>query len=114
MSNRKYSPEFRADAVRLYESRPDMSYSDVAADLGIARGTIKTWVFQARKVAGKVATAAPEGVMESPEEELSRLRVENADLREREKMLKAENDKLDEERAILRKATKYFAAETTW
>lgn len=113
MPKNKYSDEFRADAVELYETRPDMSYSQVAADLGVSRGTIRTWVKQARQAAGAVPTA-PTGRPESAEEELARLRVENADLVERAKRLRAENDKLAEERAILRKATKYFAAETTW
>jgi len=113
MPKKKYSDEFKADAVELYETHPDMSYSHVAADLGVSRGAIKSWVHQARKAAGAVPTA-PTDRPESAEEELARLRVENADLVDRAKRLRAENDKLVEERAILRKATKYFAAETTW
>lgn len=46
MPMKKYSDEFKADAVALYETHPDMSYSQVAADLGISRGAIKSWVFQ--------------------------------------------------------------------
>ncbi|WP_407645353.1 IS3 family transposase [Brevibacterium limosum] len=109
MPKKKYSDEFKADAVALYETHPDMSYSQVATDLGVSRGAIKSWVHQARKAAGTVPTAAA-GHPESAEEELARLRVENADLIDRAKRLRAENDKLAEERAILRKATKYFAA----
>src|SRR5699024_12113795 len=58
MPMKKYSDEFKADAVALYETHPDMSYSQVAADLGISRGAIKSWVFQARKEAGKVSTSS--------------------------------------------------------
>ena len=61
-------------------THPDMSYSQVAADLGISRGAIKSWVFQARKEAGKVSTSSPDRP-ETPEEELARLRVENDSLR---------------------------------
>ncbi|QUL79605.1 transposase [Brevibacterium sp. SMBL_HHYL_HB1] len=68
---KKYSDEFKADAVALYETHPDMSYSQVAADLGISRGAIKSWVFQARKEAGKVSTSSPDRP-ETPEEELAR------------------------------------------
>jgi len=90
-----------------------MSYSQVAADLGISRGAIKSWVFQARKEAGKVSTSSPDRP-ETPEEELARLRVENDSLRADKRSLRSDVERLEEERAILRKATKYFAAETTW
>ncbi|WCE40394.1 transposase [Brevibacterium sp. BDJS002] len=49
MPKKKYSDEFKADAVELYGTHPDMSYTQVAADLGVSRGAIKTWVFQTRK-----------------------------------------------------------------
>ena len=113
MPKKKYSDEFKADAVALYETHPDMSYSQVAADLGISRGAIKSWVFQARKEAGKVSTSSPDRP-ETPEEELASLRVENDSLRADKRSLRSDVERLEEERAILRKATKYFAAETTW
>lgn len=49
MPKKKYSDEFKADAVELYGTHPDMSYTQVVADLGVSRGAIKTWVFQTRK-----------------------------------------------------------------
>src|SRR5699024_11631855 len=87
-----------------------MSYSQVAADLGISRGAIKSWVFQARKEAGKVSTSSPDRP-ETPEEELARLRVENDSLRADKRSLRSDVERLEEERAILRKATKYFRSE---
>ena len=113
MPKKKYSDEFKADAVELYETHPDMSYSQVAADLGVSRGAIKTWVFQARKAAGKVPTSTADHP-ETPEDELARLRVENDSLRADKRALRSDVERLEEERTILRKATKYFAAETTW
>ncbi|MDN5806527.1 MAG: IS3 family transposase [Brevibacterium sp.] len=107
MPKKKYSDEFKADAVELYETHPDMSYTQVAADLGVSRGAVKTWVYQSRKAAGAVPTGSADHP-ETTEDEIARLRVENADLLERQKRLRAENDQLAEERAILRKATKYF------
>ncbi|WP_413336613.1 IS3 family transposase [Brevibacterium sp. GP-SGM9] len=109
MPKKKYSDEFKADAVELYETHPDMSYTQVAADLGVSRGAIKTWVFQARKATGAVPTSAP-AHPETPEEEVARLRVENDSLRADKRSLRTDVERLEEERAILRKATKYFAA----
>ncbi|MDN6529302.1 MAG: transposase [Brevibacterium sp.] len=112
MPKKKYSDEFKADAVELYETHPDMSYTQVAADLGVSRGAVKTWVYQSRKAAGAVPTGSADHP-ETTEDEIARLRVENADLLERQKRLRAENDQLAEDRALLRQATKYFAAETS-
>ncbi|MFE7753094.1 transposase [Streptomyces sp. NPDC057428] len=38
------SSEFKADAVALYESRPDATIRSVAADLGINPETLRSWV----------------------------------------------------------------------
>ena len=116
MTKKKYSDEFKADAVRLYETRPDASYSTLAADLGVARGSLKTWVHQARKKAASAQSeATPErGASETPQDQLARMQAEIEQVRARNQALVAENDRLSEERDILRKATKYFAAETNW
>lgn len=42
VARKQYSDEFKADAVRLYETRPEASYASLATDLGIARGSLKT------------------------------------------------------------------------
>ncbi|MBO0913294.1 transposase [Streptomyces laculatispora] len=41
---KNYPPEFKADAVALYESRPDATIRSVAADLGINPETLRNWV----------------------------------------------------------------------
>ena len=51
---------------------------------------------------------------ETLEEELARRGVENEALRTDKRAMRAGVDRLTEERTILQKATKYFAAETTW
>lgn len=38
---KNYPPEFKADAVALYESRPDATIRLVAADLGINPETLR-------------------------------------------------------------------------
>jgi transposase len=103
MVMKHYPPEFKADAVALYRSRPGATIAQVADDLGINRETLRTWVRiddQRRGgVAGPARTAAS-AAAGSVEEE-------NAALRRRVR-------ELEEERDILRKAARYFAGETRW
>lgn len=119
MPKNTYTKQFKADAVNLYESHPDLGYAKAAQDLGIARGTLKTWVRQDRIKRG-VATQQSNGSAGAPatdvsaEQRLAQAQAENQTLRERNKALESANSVLAEERDILRKATKYFAAETTW
>ncbi len=90
-----YTPEFRADAVRLLE-QSDKSVRQVAADLGLAPESLRRWTEQARTDAGQ----GPDGALTTAErEELRRLRREVATLRR--------------EREILKKATAIFAKETS-
>lgn len=42
VARKQYLDEFKADAVRLYETRSEASYASLATDLGIARGSLKT------------------------------------------------------------------------
>ena len=117
MPRNTYSPEFKADAVALYERHPELSYAQAATDLGVSRAALKTWVHLDRKAKGRLPSQRPEvasGQLETPEEELARLRTENEALRTDKRQMRAENDRLTEERTILQKATKYFAAETSW
>jgi transposase len=37
-------PQFKADAVALYQSRPEATIRQVAADLGINPETLRNWV----------------------------------------------------------------------
>lgn len=41
---KNYPPQFKADAVALYESRPEATIRSVAADLGINPETLRNWV----------------------------------------------------------------------
>src|ERR1700712_733940 len=74
-TRRRFTPEFRADAVRLVveTGRP---VAHVAAEVGIGAQLLGRWVLQA-KAAGEGAR-----VLDADERaELERLRAENADLR---------------------------------
>jgi transposase len=83
---RKFSPEFKAEAVRLVQST-DAPIATMATQLGVGKGTLSRWLEAARPAAEKLA--------EGERSELARLRRENLQL----KM----------ERDILKKATAFFA-----
>ncbi|MCX4652984.1 IS3 family transposase [Streptomyces microflavus] len=96
MVMKNYPPEFKADAVALYESGPEATIRSVAADLGINPETLRNWV----RAAG---ASRPRGRRtQEPAQPPTPLEAENAALRKKVR-------ELEEEREILRKAAKYFA-----
>ncbi|MBR7836257.1 transposase [Actinospica durhamensis] len=97
-----YPPQFKADAVALYHSRPGASAAQVARDPGIYPAMLLAWI--------KAADGPGEGVRDAVEPEpsaASSVEAENRALRRRVA-------ELEEEREILRQAAKYFAGETKW
>lgn len=124
MALKTYSDEFRRQAVDLYLSTPGATFKDIAADLGISRGTLAHWV-QKRDPATttpadtatrppaagrqrKAATPRPSRAgQDSPADRIAELQARVAEL-------EAEQTKLATERDILRQAAKYFAGETNW
>jgi transposase len=97
-----YPPEFKADAVAMYHSRPGATIASIAADLGVNAETLRSWIRSAdRKGKGGTPRPASGSAPATPlEAENEALRKENAELRQ--------------EREILRRAAKYFAGETRW
>jgi len=89
MSRRKYTNDFKQEAVRLVQEQ-GLKASEVARDLGVKETTLYNWVSQAKR--GLFNPCSPES-LES--EELKRLRKENSVLKR--------------EREILKKATAFFA-----
>jgi transposase len=88
-----YSPEFRAEAVRLARTG-GKHYTQIARDLGMTTETLRKWLKQADLDEGK----RQDGLTTEEREELRQLRRENRILRE--------------EREILKKAAAFFARET--
>lgn len=88
----RYTPEFRAEAVRLVRSATDKAASQIARELGVSDNTLRNWVKQAQIDQGE-----REGLTTEEREELSKLRKEVKVLRQ--------------EREILKKATVFFARE---
>ena len=84
---RKYSPEFKAEAVRLVQ-QTDEPLATIARELGVTRASLHGWVDAARP-------EPREPLTEDERSELLRLRRETRQLRM--------------ERDILKKATAFFA-----
>jgi transposase len=87
---RKYSAEFKAEAVKLVLEQ-DLSATQAAKDLGIAQSVLSRWVALARR------EAQPGAITAAERDELMKLR--------------RENDILRQERDILKKAAAFFAKE---
>lgn len=86
------TPEFRSEAVRLVMNS-GRSAREIASDLGIGHSTLNKWV-SAHKDKDLLS-----GPHDDVTKELARLRKENEILRQ--------------ERDLLKKATAFFAKETT-
>src|SRR5882724_4933153 len=100
MAMKHYSPEFRAEAVALYRSRPGATITSVAGDLGVNSETLRNWirVDDGRRTGSHAASGTASAATSAP----AVLETDNAALRRRLR-------ELEEERDILRKAARYFA-----
>ena len=80
---KRYSADFKAEAVRLLEQRGDRTIAEIALSLGVAESMLHSWKRQ-----HDPERSNDRG--ESPEEELRRLRREVADLkRDRDALAKS-------------------------
>lgn len=93
---KRYSAEFKREAVRLLESG-DKTATDVAVDLGIRRNQLYKWQRSLRKT-GPSAFPGSGRKPADQESEVARLKRELA--------------RVTEERDILKKAAAYFARES--
>jgi transposase len=89
---RSYTEEFKAEAVRAAMAG-DRSLTQVARDLGVNASVLQSWKQRLRPGSGEGVDKREESI----EQELRRLRRENASLRE--------------DREILKKAAAFFAKE---
>jgi len=106
---RTYTPEFRAEAVALMRRR-DCTYPELAEELGVNQHTLRSWYMadvMARKKAKRNTGAEPGSALadETPEDKVRRLERECAKLRK-------QVERLEEDRAILKKAAAFFAKES--
>jgi transposase len=87
----KFSEDFRREAVRLVRES-DRGVKALGEELGVSATTLRNWL-----------RAIPVGKQTAPGRVLS--------LEEEVRRLKRENERLREEREILKKATAFFARE---
>jgi len=96
MERRKFTREFKLEAVRLIKER-GVSYTQASADLGVHQSLLRGWV---KSLVDDPQHAFPgQGQMKPEQLEITRL--------------KREVTKLKAERDILKKAAAYFAKEST-
>src|SRR5437870_3513388 len=96
MERRKFTREFKLEAVRLIKDR-GVSYAQAGQDLGVHQSQLRSWV---KAFADDPQDAFPgQGQMKPEQLEIARL--------------KREVTKLKAERDILKKAAAYFAKEST-
>src|SRR5678816_2118894 len=92
---RSFTPEFKAEAVRLLEERraAGVGITSVARELGLRPNQLREWT---RQLAAAAPSAGPAG--ETLEQEVRRLRRENA--------------RLQQEAEFAKKAAAFFARES--
>ena len=90
--SQSYSPEFRESAVKLAVEN-NQSKAATARELGINVNTLHTWIQKYHQVDQK----APK-------------QIDDMHLYDQLKVLRKENQRLKEERDILKKAAAYFAS----
>jgi transposase len=95
MERRKFTREFKLEAVKLVKDR-GVSYAQAAEDLGVHPTQLRNWV---KALADDPHSFPGHGQMKPEQQEIARLKREVA-------RLKAERD-------ILKKAAAYFAKEST-
>jgi transposase-like protein len=95
---RSFTPEYKAEVVRLVAAG-DRTAGQVARDLELTETSVRAWVRQSEIDSGKGKKAAAGALTTSEREELAALKREVKTLRM--------------ERDILKKATAFFAKEST-
>ena len=91
---RKFTPEFKAEAVRLCRTG-ERSLNQIAEDLDLSETVLREWVKRADEAA---APAVGESLTTAERDELTRLR--------------RQVKRLEMEREILKKAAAFFAKES--
>ena len=96
-TRKRYSSEFKREAVRLLE-QGDKEASQLARELGVARNRLYKWKEEVDQHGGAAFPGTGKRNSRSAENDVS--------------FLKAENKRLREENEILKKAAIFFAKES--
>ena len=84
---RKYSKEFKLEAIRLYENG-ERSVSKVERELGITKGLLGKWRASLEKLPGEKEVFPGHGKMMGTEAHIRQLERENYQLRQDKEILK--------------------------
>ena len=107
-----YTDEFKADALDLLE-RTDRSLSEVAQDLGVSSWTLRYWYKQAQMAKGKPKRPPKVSAASTAKAPTAiTLEAENLQLKRELKEAQKRISDLELDRAILKKATAFFAKES--
>jgi len=107
-----YTDQFKADALDLLE-RTDRSLPEVAAGLGVSSWTLRTWYNKAQMAKKKPKRPVRPPAKLVPEDSPgASLEAENLQLRRELKEAQRRIADLEMDRAILKKATAFFAKES--
>ncbi|MCA1837631.1 MAG: IS3 family transposase, partial [Actinobacteria bacterium] len=82
----RYTPEFKAEAVRLVRSSPNRSVARIAGELGVSDNSLRNWIKQFQ-----IDQREREGLTTEEREELRKLRKEVKVLRQEREILKKAN-----------------------
>jgi transposase len=91
---KKYTDEFKRDAVRMMRSRGARTVAQVGDDLGVSGNQLHRWAKDLDKAV------------------LSKRNERGETLEDENRRLRKENDRLRMEKAILKKAAAFFAKES--
>jgi transposase len=102
LPKRRFTAEFRQEAIRLVQEA-GVGVTEAARRLQLSPKTLGNWVYATRRVSA--ASHTPAGSL--------RRKAPVSELQMRVSQLEAENARLKMEREILKKATAFFAKEST-
>lgn len=98
-NNRTYTKEFKEETIQLALNSPSLSAT--ARELGLPKATLYSWVNKAREL-GQCPIKTDKGSMTATQ--INRLIEEN-------KQLRKQMARIEQEKALLKKAATYFAKE---
>ena len=85
---RKYTPEFKADAIRYFEDHPDMDNHKKAEYLGVPYHTLYGWIKEHRRKERAGEAEPVTGNLTAEEKEILRLKKELRDTQDALEILK--------------------------
>ena len=86
--NKRYSQEFKEDAVRYRQEHPELSLKKAAENLGVSDSGLKNWMKVSKETGGNVATRGSGNYASEEAKEMARLQRELRDTKDALEVLK--------------------------